>query len=173
MTESELLEWAQKSAARIFDGASKCHLAHAVQAVENEVAKHFEGESFAIQILLKDPHRVEGRSILYLFRQKSRAQIWVKNSLAFEEQRKAIAHELGHILYLFHRLGSGQGMTQRAEWDDEVACKQFEVWLCAFLHRFYTTTDFAAKSQFPSLQEFCDQNSEVLDIRVRQHEVRK
>ena len=158
MSDTQLLEWAQNNALQTFELGKLCHMAHAIQAVENAVTHKRAGVPFAIQVIEKT--RITKKSQLYLFREKNRAEIWVQRSLSIEAQRRAIAHELGHILFAFDKIGHGQGLPTKADAADEIASDEYEKWLCGALHWLYTDTGFVQKGHFPSLETFCAANIE-------------
>ena len=152
---SSLPDWgdfAHSAAKDIFDLSSECLMAHSVRAVEEHLAR-LGRQMFAIRVRTRRNFAAKAQSpaLAYIF--SSRADIVVDADIGKEWQRRAIAHELGHIVIAFEEHKHNGKLKRRADALVEGACSIFEQDLCARHHKFNSDNNLRKQQLFVSLAD--------------------
>ncbi len=138
--------WAKE----IYSIAAESVLAGSIRAVEQFIEEKIDNPKsrFAhrIRVVEGDVLKYVGkRALAYIAVGGTR--ITVDRSLEAEHRRRAVAHELAHVLFAKSNWGDGKIVTDR---ETEEACVIFEKDLCKRHHEFYANPANVEKLKFSS-----------------------
>lgn len=142
-------EWA----AEIYALSEQCLMSHSIRAVEKYIEEKLENPIYRqphrIRVLIAQPQRYfHKRAIAFIHVGRSEILVDSEANIGFEQQRLAIAHELGHILFAKGKHGKNRIVRDR---DTESACGIFEKDLCRRHNEFYKKEANIKRLLFSSL----------------------
>lgn len=112
------------------------------------------GKPFTIDVVQRPQAYCHyGRPYVFLKPETHWAKITVVSEDNVEKKRRAVAHDLGHLLLYYECRGHAVTPPTKASGLHEDCCTLFDQELCRRLHWLYTKTPFAKHTQFPSLNE--------------------
>lgn len=147
----DLGEFARTAAQDIFTLTKSCLMAHSITAVENHLEK--SGRSFSIRVKIKVNFAAKARANARAFIFPDRATIIVDDSIGKEWQRRAIAHELGHVVVAFEEQEHTGKLARRVDQLTEDACSIFEKDLCARHHKYNMAEENRKEILFHTLSD--------------------
>ena len=127
-------------------------MAHSVRAVEEHLAR-LGRHLYAIRIRVRHNFAAKVRSPAQAHIFSNKADILVDAGLGKECQRRAIAHELGHIVIAFEEFQHNGKLKRRADAFVEGACLIFEEDLCTRHHKFNKANENRPQQLFSSLAD--------------------
>ena len=146
-------DFAHLHAERVYGLSEKCLMAHSIRATQQLLEDSGVGRHWISITISKSQQYMGKRAISFIA--PSETDILVDRTIGLENQRRAIAHELAHLV--LRKLASrtihpppGYTNKQRAIED---ACNIFEKELCARHHKFHTDEQNKTKVLFPSLSD--------------------
>jgi len=151
MNETNLGDVAQKSAQEIYELCSQCLMAHSIRAVELVVQKRVLNYTVIIRLGSHVQEMAGKRALVDI--DFGRSVIYVEKAITFDEQRMAVAHELGHILLAFHMHKPGDKLSRLPGKMANDAAGVFEHDLCLKHHRFYCDPANIEKLKFKSFDK--------------------
>jgi len=154
MSNRDWGKFAHEKALEIFLASQECLMAHSIRAVEKHIQQcRFTPASvgYSIRLFVRKRFAAEVRTQAKAFIQEHRADIVVDADIGIEYQRRAIAHELGHILLAMYRYRQGETLARQSSQLIEDACDIFERDLCKRHHNYYCDPANDHKFLFPSL----------------------
>jgi Zn-dependent peptidase ImmA (M78 family) len=149
----ELADFASASAEEIFKISRQCLMAHSTRAVEAYVSKRYNLGRYSIVIHIRDGYAAKAQSFAKGIIFPDTCSVFIDSSLSKESQRKAIAHELGHVILAFENRQKSGKLERALGRLAEDGCKIFEEELCARHHKFNKDDKNRHEVLFPSLAE--------------------
>jgi|GEM_PF-3546390 len=150
---NELANFASSSAGKIFELSKQCLMAHSARAVETYVAKQYNLGNYPIKIHIRDGYAAKAQSFAKAIISVEWCSIFIDSSLGKERQRRAIAHELGHVILAFEKRKESGRLERASDRLSEDGCGIFEEELCALHHRFNSDPNHRHEVLFPSLAD--------------------
>jgi hypothetical protein len=150
MSDTDVGDFARSEALKIFNLSTSCLMAHSIRATE--LCLQNDGFPYTIKVQPRKNLAAKVGSRATAFIRTSAAHIFVDGDIELEQQRLAVAHELGHILIAMDRFKGTQKIERRADVLTEDACRLFESELCRRHDEFYANdSNIRAKCLFHSL----------------------
>src|SRR5581483_9223424 len=89
---------AHRFAKEVYDTSTNCLMAHSIRAVQEFLIKHQKGRHW-ISIEMSQSKKYLGKRAIAVIRPND-TDILVADGIGLENQRRGIAHELGHLLFV-------------------------------------------------------------------------
>jgi len=135
----------------IYNLSEKCLMAHSIRSVQQFLEDKGKGKHW-ISIMMASSERYLGRRAL-AFIQPNQTEIFVDSHVELDHQRRGIAHELGHLLFVKFN-NSVPPSPMRIDPLMEDVCKTFEKDLCKRHHVFYCNQENLKRLLFQTLDDY-------------------
>jgi hypothetical protein len=137
-------------AKKVYELSESCLMAHSIRSVQRYLEENGKGRHWISLTPTKSGQLLPRRAFAII--QPQQTDIIVNLTVEPEHQRRGIAHELGHLLFVkfFHQRPPSLG---RIDPITESACNVFEKDLCKRHHIFYSLEANLKKLLFNSLRD--------------------
>lgn len=147
----EMGDAAHAYAKEVYDLSESCLMAHSIRAIQRHLEEKGKGQHWISLTHTKAGQFLHRRAFAIIKPQYT--DIVVNSTVEREQQRRGIAHELAHLIFVKLR-DSVPPLPGRINPIIESACDIFEKDLCKMHHDFYSKEENLKKLLFQSLCDY-------------------